>query len=96
MMISTSPEGNEVVQTPWEVVATVSINGLEKTGGNPNIHGKNVEVAGSQTVENRNSDSSKTKDHGFDWRGIFSSKSEWCRVLVVNLVDAFVEWTPVH
>jgi hypothetical protein len=44
VVIGTGPEGKEVVQTPWEVVTTVGINGLEKTEDNPEIHCQNVEL----------------------------------------------------
>ena len=42
MVIGTSPERQEVVQTPREFVAAVCIDGLEETEDNPEVHGQDV------------------------------------------------------
>ena len=44
VMISTGPEGKEIVQAPWEIVTAVSINGLKETKDDPEIHGQDVEL----------------------------------------------------
>lgn len=49
MMLSSSPEGDEVVQAPREVIAAVSIDSLEETGGDPKVHSQDVHVAGEET-----------------------------------------------
>lgn len=45
VMLSTSPEGKEMVQRPREIVAAVRIDSLEKTSSDPEIHGQDVKVA---------------------------------------------------
>lgn len=42
VVVSSTPEWNEMAQRDREVVARVSINGLEKTQHNPNVAGKRV------------------------------------------------------
>jgi hypothetical protein len=96
MMLSTGPKRNEVVQTPREVVATVGIDCLEKTGGNPEIHSEDMEILREQGPEDRDHYSPSTKDHRLNWRSIFGRETERCRVLVVNLMDVLVQRTPVH
>lgn len=44
-MLGSSPERQEVVQAPGEVVPAVRIDGLEETGGDPQVHGHDVQVA---------------------------------------------------
>lgn len=91
VVLSSSPEGNEVVQAPWEIVATVSIDSLEETCGDPEVHSKDVEIAGEQAPENWHKNSSSTKNHGFNRGGIFGSESERRGILVMDLVDVLVE-----
>ena len=73
----------------------MSIDSLEETEDDPNVHGEDVEVAGANDVENRTSDRSSTKDEDFSWMSVFGSKAERSRVFVVNFVDVLVHGTPV-
>ena len=96
VMLSPGPEGKEVVQAPWEFVSAVGINGLEQTADDPEVHGEDVKLTSDQNPNYWCLDSSETEDHDFDWRRVFSGKSERSRVLVVDLVDVPVERTPMH
>lgn len=96
MMLGTSPERKEMVQTPWEIVTAVRIDSLEETAGNPEIHGQDVEVLSAQSPDNRDDDGTGTENHGFDRGRVFGGESEGGRVLVVNLVDVLVEESPVE
>jgi len=97
VVLGAGPEGKEVVQRPGELVTAVGIDGLEETERNPDVHCHDVEVLGDGTPENGATNTSETENHDLDGGGIFSSKTERCRVLVVNLVDVFVEeWNGVH
>jgi hypothetical protein len=95
-MISTGPEGEEVVQAPWELVTAVGINSLEETEDNPEIHRQDVELTSNQDPDDRYTDRAKTENHDFNGRCVLGSQSEWSRVLVVDLVDTSVKRAPVH
>lgn len=90
VMISTSPEGKEVVQAPGELVARVGVDGLEETKDDPNVHGKDVEVLGNGAPEDGDTDGAETQTHDLDRGSVFSGETEGSRVLVVDLVDGLV------
>lgn len=96
VVISTGPEGEDVLERPGEIVSAVSVNGLEETEDDPDVHSKDVKVAGAKDIENRTSDRPSTEDEDFSWMGVLSSKSEGSRVLVVNFVDVLVHGAPVE
>lgn len=96
VVVGTSPEWQEVVKAPWELVSAVRIDGLEEAQDDPDVHGQDVEVPGECAPEDRAADSSEPEDHDFDRGGVFSSHSEGSRVLVMDFVDAFVERRPVE
>lgn len=58
MVVSTSPEGKEMMQTPRKFVAAVCVNGLEETAHDPDIHSQDMEVSGERDPENWSSNSS--------------------------------------
>jgi hypothetical protein len=95
-MISASPEGEDVLERPREIVSAVSIDGLEEAEDDPNVHGENVKVASANDVEDWTSDRSSAEDEDLGWVGIFSGKAEGSRVFVVNFVDVLVHGTPVE
>ena len=95
MVVSTSPEREEMVKTPGKLVTAVRINGLEQAQHNPHVHGEDVQVSGHSTPKNRTANSTKSKNHNLDRRCIFSCHAKWRRVLMVNLMDCFVKRTPV-
>lgn len=91
VVLSTGPERNEVVKTPWEVITAVSIDGLEETGCDPKVHGQDVEVARDKAENDGDDDCSSAKNHGFDRRCVLGSETKRSRVLVVDLMDVLVE-----
>ena len=91
VVLGAGPEGQEVVQTPWELVTAVCVDGLGQTEDDPNVHGQNVEILGDGAEDNGDTDGAETQDHDFDGRGVFSSQAKGSRVLVVDLVDVLVE-----
>jgi len=91
VVISTGPEGDEVMQAPGELVPGMSIDGLEEAADNPQIHCHNVEIFGEAAEDDRNTDSTEGEDHGLDRRSVFSSKTEGCTVLMVQLVNHLVQ-----
>jgi hypothetical protein len=96
VMISTGPEGQEVVQAPWELVTAVSIDSLKETEDNPEIHCQDVELTSAQNPNDRDASSAEPEDHDFNGRCVLGGKAERSRVLVVDLVNILVEGTPVH
>jgi hypothetical protein len=96
MMLSAGPEGKEVVQALWEFVSAMSIDSLEQTADNPEVYGEDMKIASDQNLKDWYRDSCETENHDFNWRRVFGGKSEGSRVLVVDLVDIFVERTPVY
>lgn len=96
MVVSTSPDGQEVVEGPGELVAGVGVDGLEDTQDDPDVHGQNVQILGDCAPEDWCANSTEAKDHNFDRRGVFCGEAEGCGVLVVDLVDVLVQWAPVH
>lgn len=55
-----------------------------------------MQVAGDSAPENGHADATETKHHDFDRRGVFSGQTEGRRVLMVDLVDIFIEEAVVH
>jgi len=96
MVIGARPEREDVLKRPREIVSAVSVDSLEKSEDDPNVHGEDVEVAGANDVENRTSDRSSPKDEDFSWMGVFGGEAEGSRVFVVNFVDVLVHGTPVE
>jgi len=96
VVISPGPEGEDVLERPREIVSAVSIDGLEETEDDPDVHGKDVEVASAKDVENWTSDRSSTKNEDFSWMGVLGSKPKGSRVFVVNFMDVLVHGTPVE
>lgn len=91
MMFSTRPEGKDMLEGPREIISRVSIDGLEQSESDPNVHGEDVEVLSEEAVEKRASEGSGSKDEDFSGVGVFSSEAEGGRVLVVDLVDMLIE-----
>lgn len=105
MVLSASPERNPVVERPWEIVTRVSVNGLEETKHDPEQHGSQVKVplgseleniVSDQVIDQWATDSAKAQNHCLDGVSVFSSNTERCSVLVVDLVYFLVERGPVH
>lgn len=71
-MVSTSPEWQEMVQAPWELISRMRINSLEESEQDPDVHCKDVEFAGDCAPKNWRTDSTEAEDHDFDGRSVFS------------------------
>ena len=54
----------------------MSIDSLEKTESNPNVHGYNVEVGREVAVEDGATKSTDTKNHNFSGVSVFRSETE--------------------
>lgn len=95
VVVGASPDGQEVVQAPGEVVATVGVDSLEEAEDNPDVHGEEVQVAGDGSNENGRSDSARTEQHSLDRRSVLSGQTKRSRVSVVHLVNGLVQGTVV-
>lgn len=96
MVVGTGPEGQEVVETPGEFVATVGVDGLEQTQHDPDVHGENVQISGEGAPDDGGSHRTEAENHDLNGRSVFSGQTEGCGVLVVDLVNGLVEGTPVE
>ena len=96
MVISTGPEGEDVLERPRKIVSAVSVDGLEETENDPDVHGEDVEVSGVKNVKHWTGDRSSAENEDLSRMGEFSGKTERSRVFVVNFVDVFVHGTPVE
>jgi hypothetical protein len=96
VMIGTRPKGEDVLERPREVVSTVSIDGLEETENDPDVHGENVKFSGAKDVENRTGDGSSTEDENLGWMRVFSREAKGSRIFVVYLVYVFIHGTPME
>ena len=72
------------------------VDGLEETKSDPNIHGKDVEVPREVAIEKRTHNCARSQNHNLSRVGILCSKTEGCRVLVVDLVNVLVQDTLVE
>lgn len=77
-------------------ITRVRVDSLEKTEDDPDVDGKDVQVVTEHAVEDGTKDRASTEDKDFSWVSVFCSQTERSGVLVMNLVDVFVEWSPVQ
>lgn len=96
VVVGAGPDGQEVAETPGEVVAAVGVDGLEKTEDNPGVHGDKVELTSNGEDDKRASNDTDAEESGFDGRSVLSSETERSRVGVVHLVDSLVQRTVVQ
>jgi hypothetical protein len=96
VVMGTSPDGEDVAQTPGEVVAAVRVDSLEKTEDDPGVHGEEVELASNSKEDNGASNDTNSEESSFDRRSILSGETERSGVGVVHLVDGLVEGTVVQ
>lgn len=95
VVIGARPKGKEVVQTPWELVPAMRIDGLEETEYNPAVHGEDVKVSSGEDPRDGDADGSEAEEEHLDWRSVFSGEAKGRRVGVVDLVDGLVQRAPV-
>ena len=77
-------------------ITAMRVDGLEETKGDPNIHGKDVEVPREVAIEERSQNCACSQNHNLSGVGILCSETERCRVLVVDLVNVLVQDTGVE
>lgn len=66
------------------------VDGLEESQDDPEIDGDYVEVLREVAVQERTGECSCAQDEHLGGVSVLCSETEWCRVLVVNLVDVLV------
>ena len=71
------------------------VNGLEQTQRDPNIDSENMEVACKVTVKHGSSDRASAENEHLGGVGVLGSKTKRCRILVVELVNIFVQYSPM-
>lgn len=96
VMLRARPKRQKVMQTPWELIPTVRINGLKQPTYNPEIHRQDVEVSGDGAPYDGASDGPETQDHDLNGRSVLSGHAEGRGVLMVDLVDIFVKRAPMQ
>jgi hypothetical protein len=96
MVVRASPDRQEMVQRPGELISRMRINGLENAQRDPHVHGQDVQVLGDGAPQDGRADGAEAEDHDFDWGGVFGCEPEGRGVLVVDFVDVFVQGPPVH
>lgn len=91
MVICATPERDDVLQRPGEIVPAVRVDRLEETQGDPDVDAEDVQVGPEEAVEQRSSDGAGAEDEDFEWVGVFGCEAEGRGVFVVHLVDVLVE-----
>lgn len=71
------------------------VNSLEQTERDPKVNGDDVQIACEVAVEDGTSDRTSAEDEHLSRVGIFCSKTKRSRVLVVNLVNMSVQYSPM-
>lgn len=66
VVMSASPDGEDVAQTPGKVIAAVRVDGLEKTENDPGVHGEEVELASNSKEDNWASNDTNSEESSFD------------------------------
>ena len=69
----------------------MSVNSLEQTECDPDVDGKDMEVAGEIAPQNRTSNGARAKNHDLSRVGVLGSEPERCGVLMVDFMDMLVE-----
>lgn len=76
-------------------ITAVRVDSLEQTERDPNVNSEDVEVAGEVAIEDGTSNRTGAKDEHLSRVGILCSKTERSRILVVDLVNISVHWSPM-
>lgn len=78
------------VSNEVRTITAVSIDRLEKTKRDPDVDGKDMQVPHEVAVQQWSSNRASTEDGDLSGMGIFSCKTERCRIFVVNFVNVLV------
>jgi hypothetical protein len=93
VMVGARPEWKDMLEGPWEVVAGVSVDGLEETKSDPDVHGGDVEFSARvDGPEDRAHESTHSKDESLERVSVFGGETEWSGVFVVQFVDVAIQW----
>ena len=84
-----------MMQTPGKFVAAMRVDRLKQPAHDPYIHCQNMQITSDGAPQDRSSDCAETKNHDFDWGGVFGRHAKRRGVLVVDLVDVLVKRAPV-
>lgn len=96
MVVSSSPEGKEVVKRPRKLISGVSVDSLEKAEDDPEIAGKDVEVVSECAPKDRRANGAETEDHNLNRGSVLGGETKGSRVEMVLLVDVLIERTVMH
>jgi len=91
VVVSASPDRENMAQAPGEVVAAVGIDGLEESEDDPREHGQEVKVTDDRNPNDGNSNNSKTEEHGLDRGRILGGEAKRRAVRMVELMDILVQ-----
>lgn len=72
------------------------VNSLEETKGDPDVDGEDMQVTAEHAVEDGSQDGAGAEDEDFRRMRILGSETERRGILVVNLVNMFVQRAPVQ
>lgn len=97
MVLSARPERQPVPSAPREVVARMSLNGLEQAGNDPDVDGDDVEVDASvdegrevgrgKGKKQRATNRASAENQNLERVSVLGRETEGSRELVVELVD---------
>ena len=76
-------------------ISAVRVDRLEQTERDPNIDSEDVKVARKVAVEDGTSDRTSAKDEHLGRVRVLGSKTKRCRILVVQLVNVLIHWSPM-
>lgn len=105
MMISACPKWNEVTKRPRKIVSGVAIDGLTQATDDPEEHSEEMELPRSISmnkeflegmVDQWSANGTEAKNRCFKRMSVLSSNTKWSSIFVMDLVNTFVEWWPVH
>lgn len=77
MVIGASPEWEEVMQAPGEIIAAVRIDGLEEAESNPSIHRQDMKILSNGSEQDWKSNSPQAEHHHFYRRRVFCCNAKW-------------------
>lgn len=91
VVVGSSPEGENVVQRPRELVTRVGIHRLEQSKTDPECDGEQVQVTREVAPDHGNSNSTHAQKRNLDWVSVFCGHSKWSSIAVMLFMDVLVE-----
>lgn len=96
VVLRTGPEGQPVVGGPGEVIARVSLDGLEETQGHPGQGGDQMQIVGEVAPDQGTTDRSSAQNNDFNRVSVLGSETKGSGPFVMQLVDVLVEGSVVE